>query len=396
MKVVDIIRSSWLTNPVGPSRILERIIENNDYFNQQGYNVDVFTLDRIIERQFKETNHKPSLKQGVIKYIRRLSKYSSFISEIIIEKTLFDYGKKIVSHYETLKRSSDIIVFDDIFSCYSFLKMNPKKNVKTVLLYHNNGSAFDALDFYYPKLRGSSYYKELLSREKFVLSKIDRVVFIASYGMNNFQSIHPQFDKNKCTFFHNGIDDINIDNNSGKNEIKYRLCCAGTINERKGQRIIIDAMLQLPKEKQLDFQVRLFGNGPLLPELKKIVDDNDLSNTIIFEGTVDNKEMPSKLIENNIFILMSYEEGLPISIIEAMRASLPVISTKISGIPEQVETGYNGVIIEPSVDQLVDIFNNMQNYDWKKMGDNSRNKFLEKFTFNQMMESYCKMLDKVK
>ena len=46
---------------------------------------------------------------------------------------------------------------------------------------------------------------------------------------------------------------------------------------------------------------------------------------------------------------MSNNEGLPISIIEAMRSELPIISTKVAGIPELVSNNYNGLLIEPNV-----------------------------------------------
>ena len=93
---------------------------------------------------------------------------------------------------------------------------------------------------------------------------------------------------------------------------------------------------------------------------------------------------------------MSNNEGLPISIIEAMRAGLPVISTNVSGIPEQIEPLYNGLLIEPSVDELVKVLNNLPQYDWKSMGENSRKRFEKEFTFKQMMNSYCDMLDQQK
>lgn len=398
MKKVSLIRASWLNNPVGPSRTLNRIINNRDFFLNEGFDIKVITLDNIIPRNFNEGIKKTSFKSRIIDLVKNFAKASHFLTKKVIEKTLFRYGKIVSDYYISLHRESDIIVFHDFFSCYAYLTSNSVSTAKTVLFYHNNGATFEALTFYHPKLKGSKYEKELLVREKYVLSKIDRVVFIAEYGQKNFQSIHPDFDKKKCVFFHNGIDDLPLNENLDLQKVdnpKYQLCCAGTINERKGQRIIIEAMVQLSEDKLSDFQLKLYGTGPLLPELKKIVNDRNLSQRIIFEGSVDNKLMPLKLSENNIFILMSYEEGLPISIIEAMRSGLPVISTRVSGIPEQVETGYNGIILDPSVEQLVDLFNNMEKYNWKKMGKNSRDKFLEKFTFSKMMSSYTKMLKEV-
>ena len=114
-----------------------------------------------------------------------------------------------------------------------------------------------------------------------------------------------------------------------------------------------------------------------------------------FYGSVSNNDIHEKLSQEDIFILMSNNEGLPISIIEAMRAGLPVISTTVSGIPEQVRPLYNGILIEPSVKELVNVLNDLPKYDWEGMGKNSRIRFENEFTFTQMMNSYCDMLDKI-
>lgn len=82
---------------------------------------------------------------------------------------------------------------------------------------------------------------------------------------------------------------------------------------------------------------------------------------------------------------MSNNEGLPISIIEAMRTGLPVISTKISGIPELVDI--NGILIDPNVEQLTTIFDHMDEYDWNVMGKRSRERWKKDFTFDRMKNS---------
>ena len=85
-----------------------------------------------------------------------------------------------------------------------------------------------------------------------------------------------------------------------------------------------------------------------------------------FYGNVRNEEIHSRITDEDIFVLMSNNEGLPISIIEAMRAGLPIISTNISGIPEQVTSFYNGILIKPIVSDLV----NMIGKQWEKILEN--------------------------
>ena len=89
---------------------------------------------------------------------------------------------------------------------------------------------------------------------------------------------------------------------------------------------------------------------------------------------------------------MSKNEGLPISIIEAMRAGLPVISTKISGIPELVDKT-NGILVNPDTEELKIVFNNIFRYNWSEMGHCSLVSFENEFTFEMMEKEYCDMLD---
>jgi glycosyltransferase involved in cell wall biosynthesis len=90
---------------------------------------------------------------------------------------------------------------------------------------------------------------------------------------------------------------------------------------------------------------------------------------------------------------MSKNEGLPISIIEAMRASMMVISTNISGIPELVREGYNGFLMNPDTDELVECLMNLPETDIEVMGKNSRVRFENEFTFARMEREFCDMYD---
>ena len=105
--------------------------------------------------------------------------------------------------------------------------------------------------------------------------------------------------------------------------------------------------------------------------------------------------MHGELQRHGIFILMSSNEGLPISIIEAMRAGLPVITTNLAGMPEQVETGRNGVLIACKADALAELLGRMEEYDWEAMGQESRRRFEREFTFSLMLQQYCAMLEGV-
>ena len=245
----------------------------------------------------------------------------------------------------------------------------------------------------YPALKHSLFRKVMNKQFDFILRSLDRYVFIAKVGQENFLQENPWVNRAKTVFFHNGIDDKAIVPKERKDGFKYYLCSTGTVCRRKGQYLIVEALHQLNPEVKRQIHLSLFGSGPDLTVLQERVTEYHLESQVRFYGNVPNNEIHEKLCQEDIFILMSNNEGLPISIIEAMRAGLPVISTPIAGIPEQVEPLYNGLLVEPDAGKLAEVLNNITQYDWKQMGINSRKRFEEEFSFEQMLKSYCDMLD---
>ena len=137
------------------------------------------------------------------------------------------------------------------------------------------------------------------------------------------------------------------------------------------------------------------GDGGERPVLEGLVKKYGLVDNITFWGMIPNVEIYKYLAKNNIYILMSQNEGLPISIIEAMRAGLPIISTKVSGIPELVDVGYNGFLLNPDSKELAELLKKLYEYDWTQMGANSRKRFENEFTFERMEKDFCDMFDSV-
>lgn len=307
-------------------------------------------------------------------------------------------ARKLVMFYKKLNRMPDVVVFHDFFVYDQFVRVM-KKQFKLVHFFHSNGLKFEMLYENFPKLRRSLYARYIEKRFDSTIELLDKAVFIAKIGQINFLKTNPQFDKLKTTYFHNGIDDISTDKKieiselPGKKNYKYRLCCTGTISERKGQYLILNALSKLDKEILKDIHVTLIGTGSQISFLKEFVLEHDIDKHVSFEGRVDNDKIYKYLAQANIYILMSNNEGLPISIIEAMRSGLPIISAKVAGIPELVKEHYNGMLIEPNEFELLKILNNISEYDWKQMGVNSRKRFENEFTFDLMRNAYCNMLD---
>lgn len=125
----------------------------------------------------------------------------------------------------------------------------------------------------------------------------------------------------------------------------------GEIGERKGVFDILRGMARYPTSLEGKIELRIGGNRHE-EELKKMIADNHLENIIKFEGWVGGNKKIELLNWADVFILPSKNEGLPISILEAMSYGLPVISTPVGGIPEVVSQK-NGILVEPGNDKEI-------------------------------------------
>ena len=390
MKNVDVIFPTYINATIGPTGTLRRLLANKEYIAKRGYDLQVFTYDFL----------KSKGASGTVDYSKGLtfrSKVKNWIKKNALFTALFlrrkqKIAESLVKLYAKQGRNPDIVVFHEMDACYAYLKL-VHSDAKKVCFFHSDGKRWEMLLKSYPALKHSLFRKVMNKQFDFILRSLDRYVFIAKVGQENFLQENPWVNRAKTVFFHNGIDDKAIVPKERKDGFKYYLCSTGTVCRRKGQYLIVEALHQLNPEVKRQIHLSLFGSGPDLTVLQERVTEYHLESQVRFYGNVPNNEIHEKLCQEDIFILMSNNEGLPISIIEAMRAGLPVISTPIAGIPEQVEPLYNGLLVEPDAGKLAEVLNNITQYDWKQMGINSRKRFEEEFSFEQMLKSYCDMLD---
>ena len=116
----------------------------------------------------------------------------------------------------------------------------------------------------------------------------------------------------------------------------------GRLGKRKGTYNIIEAAKYL---KNSDVEIHLYGDGDV-EEFEKLIVDNNLQEKVKINGLISGDKKAEVFQSADIYILPSYNEGLPISILEAMAFGLPIISTPVGGIPEAVKDGINGFLVQ--------------------------------------------------
>ncbi|WP_101689932.1 glycosyltransferase family 4 protein [Dysgonomonas massiliensis] len=206
------------------------------------------------------------------------------------------------------------------------------KLYKRRLIYHIHGSEFK--DFcgkynffnWISKSLGSADIIIVLSKSWEKFFKEDLKITSEVVILNNIVNKAKQFEKQEAVF-------------------PLKLLFLGLIGKRKG---VFDLLQVVSDNKELlREKVNIFigGNG-LTEELKSFIYKNGIDDIVFYEGWVQGEHKARLLEMSDIYILPSYNEGLPISILEAMSYGLPIISTNVGGIPEVVCNNINGLIIE--------------------------------------------------
>lgn len=143
----------------------------------------------------------------------------------------------------------------------------------------------------------------------------------------------------------------------------------------------------LARIKDCPWTVDLLGDGPLRVEAERLAAEYGISDRVRFRGAVPSAQY---LGNAQLFLLITHWEGLPLSTLEAMRTGLPMIGTRVGGIPEQITDGENGYLVDRGdvetlavrLRELVD-----QPALRRQFGEAGRARFLQDFTYDRMLDA---------
>lgn len=187
-------------------------------------------------------------------------------------------------------------------------------------------------------------------QEKAATSKFVRAIDVRGSEEMKLQLGGPLRDK--VVVVHVGVNLLSIDG-AGKAPISATVACIANLVPKKGHEYLIEAASIL-KQRGLNVKYVLFGDGPLRQQLAELINRLDLAGEIEFRGAVPHDELLALLISGaiSLVVLPSIEtpdgekEGIPVALMEAMAAGLPVISTTTGGIPELLGEGA-GILVPP-------------------------------------------------
>jgi glycosyltransferase involved in cell wall biosynthesis len=215
----------------------------------------------------------------------------------------------------------------------------------------------------------------------------DRIITVSHADKQLAVNYHIANQK-KISVIHNGIDDVEQDlQASPVNDIPV-LTMVARVAPPKNFICLFDALAKIDEK----YILRVVGDGPDLSHVKQYAEKLQIENNIDFMGS--SNKVTEILARSDIFILSSDWEGFPISIIEAMRAGLPIIASDVGGISEAVVEERNGYLVPRNDAEKLCVAIRTLLHDKKKrqmMGECSRTLYEKQGTTGTMLSEIEKV-----
>lgn len=175
-----------------------------------------------------------------------------------------------------------------------------------------------------------------------------RIVAPSRSLLHDFATVFPKL-ADRGEVIHNGLDISELagpsDWSVAADSARSVLCIAAH-NEKKGIDVLLRAFARV-LEKQPDLTLTLVGVGPLRTKHEELARDLGLDGNVVFQGWKSRAEVGALLRRCDLFVLPSRSEPFGIVIIEAMACGKPVVASAVGGIPEIIQQGENGILVEP-------------------------------------------------
>ncbi len=247
---------------------------------------------------------------------------------------------------------------------------------KCPFIFHLHGSEF--MQFY--NKRCGRLAKWMV---RFILKKSSRVIALSSQWKDNLLSIE---NTANVVCIYNSVLVPTVHSALRRHKRKNTLLFLGRLGERKGIYDLLEAVSQI-KINFPDVILKCGGDGEI-DKVAKRAEELGISKNIEILGWIRGKNKQKMLDEAAIYVLPSYNEGLPMGILEAMAEGLPVVSSTVGGIPDAIASGSDGILIEAGdIDAIVDSIERLLTDSELRinMGKAARQKIIDEFSANKIL-----------
>jgi len=236
--------------------------------------------------------------------------------------------------------------------------------------------------------------------EKVLLSEKTRkakfVIAVSEYNRQRLLHEAPTAEPSRIKTIHYGVDpDVFSPGGSRKVGGPFVLTAIGNLVWHKGHEYLIEAC-RLLKANSVDYRCVIVGDGPRRKELRSLILRYGIHREVAMVGAVQHEHIQRYLRESDLLVHPSVSEGIPVVLMEAMATGLPVIATNITGIPELVEDGQNGILVPPRDSmQLADAtMRILQDSDLRlRLGRNARDTIVRGFHVDSRTGMVARLFD---
>ncbi len=211
--------------------------------------------------------------------------------------------------------------------------------------------------------------------------------------------------ENRTVVHHLGVDVENIRAKipETNDSSKIRIITTARFTEKKGLPIALMAIAEARKKApDLEIQYDVIGSGKNLSDITNLIEELNISEIVKLHGALPHARVKDFLYDADIFMLPSHtakdgdQEGIPVSLMEAMATGLPVLSTLHSGIPELIEHGQTGILVEEkNYHQLADAIIQLAKFPEvrNEIARNGRETIKQKFNATKQNRRLISMYD---
>jgi glycosyltransferase involved in cell wall biosynthesis len=213
-------------------------------------------------------------------------------------------------------------------------------------------------------------YNRLNANEKFLVSfnwflrffevgmikRASRVIAVSDFTRRELRKYY-NIPENRIRVIHNGVDTRKFQPAKDKRKIKAELglnpddiaiLSVGRLYARKGLFTLIEAMPSVVKRfKNAKFVISGKGQSDEMAKLNAHAERLGVKDNIVFTGYYPDKKLPKLYQAADVFAFSTFYEHHPFAVLEALATGLPVVTTTVGGIPETIQSGKNGLLVEP-------------------------------------------------
>ncbi|UCE75376.1 MAG: glycosyltransferase family 4 protein [Methanomassiliicoccales archaeon] len=227
------------------------------------------------------------------------------------------------------------------------------------------------------------------------LEKVNKIITV-SYALKN-KIVDLGISQDKIVIIPNSVDTKRFSPRRTKSN-GFEILWAGRMVREKGLEYLFQAMIEVI-DKIPDVKLILIGDGEQRKYLEKLAVKIGIRDNLHFVGIKEHSAMPDYMAQAKLFVLPSLSEGMPLTLLEAMSSGIPIVATKVGGIPEVVKNGENGILVPPGDSKELSkaILRLMENKTLSdELGKNARKLIIDKYSLDSAARKTMKVYTNLK